>query len=669
MAQGQPISRDRNFVATSLRGRPRLPGPVPPTPPATPSRPRQPISQDRDYMSPLATRDAARAPRRPTVMRAGPGDPNYQFPADIKQGAGRFASEALRGSGLHPSDLRAAFDEAISNPALALDIVSGLAQGAKDQLWKSWESLKTNRPADALKHLTYAAIPGIGPALDQATEDFKRGDTAGSLGRITGIFASLGIGSVRPGRQLGVDVRPPFRNPNPVQREAVEYAARQDIPVDLATASGNRTVRSIQEGLEYTPGGMAVEMAKGPPRVQALRRSAQQLADDVSPAPISPEAWGTAARDRVTQAREGYTAIADEAYPAFRAAAKESGEFVDITAVLTDPKYKLQELWDDLTLKRDTAGGLVGRELRAYLKMGKLRQLKPGRADIGVMDDILGDMKAYARTESGPIKLIVGALEDQVQKATARAGTEAVEALTRGRQAIRDRVRVDAVLDALPNEPVKIFNRFVTSGGTNIEGLRELVKIAPDLGPELGRAWLERHLDPVLSGGGFEKAQTFRSKYNRLDTNTKEIIFGGAENVQAMDDFTQLTEQMGKLANPPGTAGQLIGVGSLTTAAAYFRESFPGYAILSLLTPAAFSAVFKSPTAVKVLTQGLSMAAGPGRGTSAASMAAQAAALNLVREAVRESGQPVPPDVAYTPDTTPGASLAFTPASGLTRRY
>ena len=137
----------------------------------------------------------------------------------------------------------------------------------------------------------------------------------------------------------------------------------------------------------------------------------------------------------------------------------------------------------------------------------------------------------------------------------------------------------------------------------------------------------------------------------------------------AMDNFTQLTEQMGKLANPPGTAGQLIGVGALTTAAAYFRESFPGYAILSLLTPAAFSAVFKSPTAVKVLTQGLSMAAGPGRGTSAASMAAQAAALNLVREAVRESGQPVPPDVAYTPDTTPGASLAFTPASGLTRRY
>jgi hypothetical protein len=641
----------------------------PRTPPVAPTEPVSGGWFERSSPEAVRPPDPARALRGATGIGPGPGDPNYRFPAEIKQGAGRFMTEAVRGAGLHPSDLRETFDQAISNPGLAFDIVSSMTEGAKDQLGKGWEALKTNRPADALRHLTYAAIPLIGPALDQATEDFQRGDTAGSLGRITGIFATLGIGNVRSGRQFGVDIPPPLRNPNPVQRQAVGYAARQDIPVDLATASGNRAVRSLQEGLEYTPGGMAVEMAKGPPRVQALRRSAQQLADDVSPVPISPEAWGTAVRDRVTKAREGYTAIADEAYPAFRAAAKESGEFVDITAVLTDPKYKLQELWDDLTLKRDTAGGLVGRELRAYLKMGKLRQLKPGRADIGVMDDILGDMKAYARTESGPIKLIVGALEDQVQKATARAGTEAVEALTRGRQAIRDRVRVDAVLDALPNEPVKIFNRFVTSGGTNIEGLRELVKVAPDLAPELGRAWLERHLDPVLSGGGFEKAQTFRSNYNRLDANTKEIIFGGAENVQAMDDFTQLTEQMGKLANPPGTAGQLIGVGSLTTAAAYFRESFPGYAILSLLTPAALSAVFKSPAAVKALTQGLSMAAGPGRGTSAASMAAQAAALNLVREAVRESGQPVPPDVAYTPDTTPGASLAFTPASGLTRRY
>jgi len=654
MAQRQPVSRDRNFVGTPREG---LPHPVPPTPdpPATPSRPFQPIVD---------------TPRRQTEIGPGPGDPNYQFPAEIKQGVRRFATEAVRGAGLHPSDLRETFDQAISNPAgLAFDIVSSMTEGAKDQLRKGWEALKTNRPADALGHLTYAAIPLIGPALDQATKDFQRGDTAGSLGRITGIFATLGIGNVRSGRQFGVDIPPPLRNPNPVQREAVAYGRREGIPVDLATASGNRAVRSLQEGLESTVGGQAVDVIRRPGREAALRRTAQGLADDVSPVPISPEAWGTAVRDRVTQARDRYTAIADEAYPTFRAATAGSGQLVDITAVLADPK--LQKLWDRLTLKRDAAGGLVGRELRAYLKMGELRALKaqPGLADIGVIDDILGDMKAYARTERGPIKLIVGALEEQVQAATKLAGPEAVEALTRGRQAIRDRVRVDAVLDALPNEPVKIFNRFVTSGGTNIEGLRELVKVAPDLAPELGRAWLERHLDPVLSGGGFEGAQRFGTAYNKLDTNTKEIIFGGAENVQAMDNFTQLTGQMGKLANPSGTAGQMLGVSSVGVPIGQLYGGRPLSALFTLLTPAALSAVFKSPTAVKALTQGLSMAAGPGRGTSAASMAAQAAALNLVREAVRESGQPVPPDVAYTPDTTPGASLAFTPASGLTRRY
>jgi hypothetical protein len=618
-------------------------------------------------------------------MRAGPGDPNYRFPADIKQGLGRFATEAVRGSGLHPSDLRAAFDEAISNPALALDIVSGMAEGAKDQLWKSWEAFKTNRPADAVKHLGYAALPGIGPALDQATKDFQRGDTTGASGRIAGIFASFGFGGLRiPGRAAGtvplgstprlrtggpgarLDV---LRNPNPVQREALKYAARQDIPVDLATASGRPTVRTIQQGLESTVGGMLVESSKSPPRVAALRRTVQGLADDVSPTPISPEDWGTAARDRVTQARDRYTAIADEAYPKFRAAATKSGELVDITAVLESPA--MQELWRRLNEKRRVAQGLVGRELRAYLKISDLRALKaqPGLADIGVIDDILGDMKSYARTERGPIKVVVGALEKQVQKATALAGTEAVEALNSGRKAIRNRVRVDAVLDTFPDEPVKVFNRYVTAGGTNIEGLRALVEIDDALGPELGRAWLERNLDPVLLGGGFEGAQRFRTAYNRLDTNTKEIIFGGAENVTAMDNFTQLTDQMGRLANYSGTGGQLIGVSSVGVPIGQLYGGRYGSALFTLLTPAVLSAVFKSPTAVKALTRGLSMAAGPGRGTSAASMAAQASALELVRAAVRESGQPLPPAAVYNPDTTPRAPLAFTSNPELTRRY
>ena len=632
---------------------------APVRPQTPPVEPTEPVSSGWfERSSPEAVRppDPAQAPRRPAVIRAGPGDRNYRFPADIKQGGRRFVTEAVRGAGLHPTDLRTAFDEAMSNPGLVLDIVSGMAEGAKGQVMKSWEALKTGRPGDALGHLIYAAVPGIGPALDQATEDYKRGDTAGASGRIAGIFLSLGAGA------LGSARTPPFpglRNKNPVQRQAIAYAEREGIPVDLATASGNRAVRSWQEGMEFTPGGMLVEAVKSPPRVQALRQSAQRLADDVSPAPVSPEAWGTTARDRVTQAREGYTAIADEAYPAFRAATEGSGQLVDIAKVLaSDP---MQKLWRQLEKKRAATGGLVGRELRAYLKISDLRDLPPGLADIGVIDDILGDMKSYARTERGPIKVVVGALEKQVQAATALAGPEAVEALTRGREAIRNRVRVDAVLDALPDEPVKVFNRFVTSGGTNIEGLRELVEIVPDLAPQLGRAWLERHLDPVLSGGGFEKAQTFRNSYNKLDKNTKAIIFGSTENVKAMDNFTQLTAQMGKLANPPGTAGQLIGAGAFSTAAAYVRESYPGYALLSLLTPTVLSAVFKSPTAVKALTQGLSMAAGPGRGTSSASRAASAAALELVRAAVRESGQPLPPAPLHNPDMTPRESLSFTP--------
>ena len=265
----------------------------PQTPPTAPTAPVSSGWFERNSPEAVRAQDPARALRGATAIGAGTSDPNYQFPAGVKQGVGRFATEALRGAGLHPSDLRDLFDQAVSNPALALDIISGLAEGSNDQLRKAWEAFKENRPADSLGHLTYAAVPGVGPALQQYTEEFTSGDTAGASGRFLGTLGSLGIGNVRPGRQFGVDVPPvPFlRNRNPVQRDAVEYAARQDIPVDLATASGNRAVRSWQEGMEFTPGGMLVEAAKRPPRVQALRQSAQRLADDVSPTPVSPEAW------------------------------------------------------------------------------------------------------------------------------------------------------------------------------------------------------------------------------------------------------------------------------------------------------------------------------------------------------------------------------------------
>ena len=341
----------------------------PQTPPTAPTAPVSSGWFERNSPEAVRAQDPARALRGATAIGAGTSDPNYQFPAGVKQGVGRFATEALRGAGLHPSDLPDLFDQAVSNPALALDIISGLAEGSNDQLRKAWEAFKENRPADSLGHLTYAAVPGVGPALQQYTEEFTSGDTAGASGRFLGT------------------------------------AARQDIPVDLATASGNRAVRSWQEGMEFTPGGMLVEAAKRPPRVQALRQSAQRLADDVSPTPVSPEAWGTTARDRVTQAREGYTAIADEAYSAFRAATEKSGQLVDISKVLASGP--MQKLWQQLEKKRAATGGLVGRELRAYLKISDLRDLPPGLADIAVIDDILGDMKAYARTERGPIKLIV----------------------------------------------------------------------------------------------------------------------------------------------------------------------------------------------------------------------------------------------------------------------
>ena len=186
---------------------------------------------------------------------------------------------------------------------------------------------------------------------------------------------------------------------------------------------------------------------------------------------------------------------------------------------------------------------------------------------------------------------------------------------------------------------MQAFNKFLTGGGTNIKALRDLVATDTSIGPQLGRAWLEKHLEPVLSEGGFDGAAKFRSAFEKLDSNTKSIIFGNPANVLAVDQFSLLVEMMAKVSNPSGTQRMQIAMSG-----AGIGASATGFAVDPLLgavtavTPAVLVAIMKSPRAVRLLTQGTSMGLGPGRGSSAAARAIQVSAAQRITAARQEAG-------------------------------
>ena len=585
-------------------------------------------------------RDPLSALSKATGISAAPEDPQYRYPADAPKGPGRFLSKAYTGSPLNIGAMEDAFKEILRSPLmLPVNVTNNTWEDIKSQTRKAMGHLQNNRPFDAVNEIVMA-FPLIGPAVRAGKEQIEKGDTAGGWGAIVGAVSQLAAPAViaRAAPAIAsarVKIPALLRNPKPAQEAAVQAGLREGIPVDLGTASGNPVVQAINEGSGYTPGGAAVNLLKQPQVVAAQRSRAADISRNVNPAPISPEQWGTEARSTLTQLRSQAHEAANAAYGILKQEAGASGVTVDITAALARPD--LQQIRTRLKNEAAVPGGMMsGPKLRAHLALEELHTASPASIELSVMDGALGDIKAYARDQGGPMKVIVSALEEQVQAATRRAGPKAVEARQRGRAAIKERVKLDGILDTMPGEPVAAFNKFLTAGGTNINALRELVETDGRIGPQLGRAWLEKHLEPVLSEGGFDGAAKFRSNFKRLDPSTKSIIFGNQANVAALDQFSLLAEMMAKVSNKSGTTKMQIAM-SGASLSGFAVNPFMG--MMTLLTPGVLVTIMKNPRAVTLLTQGMTKMLGPGRSSApAVAKAAQAAALANIMAARREAG-------------------------------
>lgn len=170
-------------------------------------------------------------------------------------------------------------------------------------------------PSKAIARAGTAAAAKFGPAIAS-----RVGATAGRVLPLVATEAAVGggmaglqggdstLGAVLSGAMpaVGVGARA-ARNAvmggvqhTPEMARAVEFGSRQGVPIDAATATGRDSVANLQKRVGDSIGGGRTAERFRAAQGDRLRGVGEQLAAQVSPTPVTPEAAGRAMRDGVT---------------------------------------------------------------------------------------------------------------------------------------------------------------------------------------------------------------------------------------------------------------------------------------------------------------------------------------------------------------------------------
>lgn len=521
---------------------------------------------------------------------------------------GRFASGAA--AMLNPVPMVKAVVEAGRTPDLggawmpgtaAANLTKGILQGQGAEFVKAGTAAKEGRYSELLGHTAAGMLPVVGPAAASAGEQVASGDVAGGLGGGAGLLAPFGAGpAVRAAR--GALPTRAAAVPNPT----VEFARARGVPLDAATVSDNLAVKGVQKAADRTLAGGSIARTAKAAESQAMARVGGELADQAHPVPTTPELAGTSLRDSLAVKMEGHAQQANVAYDRLRTL-ESPATAVDLVPV----KASIQPLVDQMKRQMPITQQQANPGLKALQNILDSADSAP----LSLIDKDLSAIKGLAREHGGVAKLAVSRLEAAVQKAAAAGGADVVDALTAGRQATIAKYGASDVLERLHAEPVKTIKTLTTPKDAAIQQLRAVVKEVPDQAPIIGRALLEDLL---------ERPQAV-ADWHKLGPLTKAELFPAKGHIQALDQFFALKDKISKTnVNPSGSgysalnAAELAGAGTNPLAFAGFE-----------LSAATVAKLLRSPTVVRVLTDGLRL-------PSSAPLTAQTAArARLVRVAAQ----------------------------------
>jgi hypothetical protein len=206
---------------------------------------------------------------------------------------------------------------------------------------------------------------------------------------------------------------------------------------------------------------------------------------------------------------------------------------------------------------------LMGSKAEAARVLDRLMQA-PEWVPVSVADSVLGELKGVSRADVPALRTegqaiaakAVQTLSQQVDEIVSQV-PGASEMLTRGRAATVRKFAAADVLKDLQADPVRTFNALTGPGNTQLDLLEQVQQQAPQLLPQIGRAKLDQLLNLATERGRFQHTDKLYADWQKMGADRKALLFGGPDQVQALDDFFLLAKRIGENPNPSGTAHTL----------------------------------------------------------------------------------------------------------------
>lgn len=552
------------------------------------------------------------------------------------------AGGVVQGAGLDPRPMLTAFTNEIgselAHPSQVATLIPRMAMNGLIapllHVPGAWKALKEGRLTDAANEFT-KSIPVLGPMASEISQATKSNDPlerARGYGQAAGVIASPLIGEgITRGATAGTravvnTVRDVAQNANPVEAAALQYAAREGVPVDAATMSGNSVLKGVKHITDRSLAGSVVASRGQRAEAAGLEALGNRLANKTGVGPQTPESASTAVTGGLTQRIKDLDAAADAGYGRMRQLEQQTpgGFWVDRSGL----KATVKPIYDRMMRATTPAQQAMSKPLKAFENILNGPDIVPADvadADLSMLKGISRDasMPELRDAGQGAAARAVAELEAAVQAAVAKGGPEAVAARNAGRQATRLKYAVSDILDSLNREPVRAYGQTTAPKDANINLLRDIARETPTEIPKIGRAVLDEMLSRATDKGGFQGAAKLSSDWDKLGTETKALLFPTTGLTKEIDQFMLAAKKLAENPNPSGTGGMNImtaqagaGGGALALAA----TGHPGaLALFGLgeLTAYGLAKALRSPTTLRVLTTGMQAAPGSARAIAA----------------------------------------------------
>jgi hypothetical protein len=592
---------------------------------------------------------------RSSNARDAAGNPIVDFASGVWQNVNPFAAMQSLGKALIPQALArhiGATEKEVGsygpgNLAKGVLAAQNKVKAEADEAWKNGDHVTAVR-----KYFDWL-IPIVGPALDEAADNAASGHLAKGAGQAVGL--GLALGGPKALETASVKVPAIAKNANPIEEAAVDYGRANGVPIDAATATGNRFVRNVQAATANTPLG-SVPAARGQAaQAAALERVGRSLADQTLPRAATAETAGARITDALQQKIEAHAQFADHAYQQLEQLVNDPKHAMAVPTGMTPTgvpiiqtmaapvdlrgaRAQLKPLYDSIA----RAMPVTQRQASAGFQALENIVTGPNFAPLLQTERDLGALKAIARGADLPeLRSVsqglgaqgVRALQNAVDATANKIGPAAIRSLQQGRGATAEKFATANVWETVNAEPVKAYREATAPNDAGIDHLRAIQKQVPQAIPIIARAWVDQQLERATSEGAFDHAQRLQAEWQKLGPQTKKALFPYNGQIPALDSYFRLGRMIAANPNPSGTA--LVGT-SLASLQGLLLAPVP--TVAANASSWAISAILHNAKAVQAFTKGTRLVLGPGK----ASRAAMSAGIADVIRAAREAGVVAP---------------------------